>query len=284
MPALADPACSTQSARPPALPATLTPILDTYLETRTIGVVDPAAPCLVFLHEGLGSAATWRDFPDALCERTGSNGLVYSRRGYGASTSLEHDFMPDFMHAAATVELPALLEHFGIEEPILVGHSDGASIALLFGALGTSRSRAIIAIAPHLFVEEITTRAIATLASRVTSDPSRLDTLSQVHRDARRLFERWTRAWSSHAFSSWNIEQESARIRCPVLAVQGDRDQYGTLEQIGRLVRCAPGVRSVVIPECRHSPHLECPDRLLDICAAFIAETADPQDPIRRTE
>ncbi len=244
------------------------------LEIRLIGQFLPERTTLVFLHEGLGSMATWRDFPDRLCELTGLAGLLYSRPGYGRSATDGAAWSPDFMHTAAGHELASLLATHRIHRPLLIGHSDGASIALIHASRAVQPVEAVIAIAPHLFVEPITIEAIRALKARSSIDPRLLASLARHHDHPRAMFERWVDAWLSPAFAHWTIESDVARITCPVLAIQGEQDQYGTLGQIHRLAALAIDTRCVVLPDCRHSPHLEAPTSLLNACGDFIAQVS----------
>lgn len=228
---------------------------------------------IVYLHEGLGSVAGWQQFPDQLCASCSLPGLVYSRRGYGQSGPLSGPLKPDFLHLAASVELDQLLCDNDIDETILVGHSDGASIAIIYAAQKHHKAAnvtAVIAIAPHLFVEPICIEAIQVLVEKVQENPDRLALLATQHRDVQSLFRQWSSAWLSPEFHRLNLLPEAAAIACPVLAIQGENDQYGTLEQVRQLSSVAPNGRLHVLPDCRHSPHLEASDRLLCACAGFI--------------
>ncbi|MEK9720640.1 MAG: alpha/beta fold hydrolase, partial [Quisquiliibacterium sp.] len=159
----------------------------------------------MFLHEGLGCVALWRDFPARLVQRTGLPALLYSRRGYGRSQRFAQELQPGFMHEEARQVLPQLLARFGIDRPVLIGHSDGASIALIFAGEFAQRPLALVAMAPHLFVERITVDSIARIAQRFEQSdlPGRM---ARYHDDARSYFGHWTRAWLSPAFATWNIE------------------------------------------------------------------------------
>jgi len=215
-------------------------------------------PPLVFLHEGLGSVAGWRDFPRSLCERLGAPGLVYSRRGYGRSSALTDSRGTDYLHREAWIVLPALLQHLVIEDPLLVGHSDGGSIALLYAARYSPRAIAIMA--PHVFVEEVTIAGIR--AAREAWKQGKLRApLARVHDDPDGAFFGWNDGWLDPAFRRWNIEAELPKIRCPVLAIQGIDDQYGTMEQLDRI---AAGVRTpcrlLRLTQCGHTPQRDQPE------------------------
>lgn len=236
---------------------------------------------LVFLHEGLGCIALWRSFPQVLCDALGLPGLVYSRAGYGQSAALRTPRAPDFMHREALETLPEVLRHFALAAPVLVGHSDGGSIALLHAALqarrpaGTPAAHAVVALAPHLFVEDLTVDAIARIAAdfETSALPERL---ARYHRDARATFRGWADIWLDARFRHWNIEAEVERIDCPVLALQGEQDEYGTMAQVQQLAARCPSARWVAIPDCRHSPHLDQPARVIDEIARFLGVGATP--------
>jgi pimeloyl-ACP methyl ester carboxylesterase len=237
------------------------------------------APLVVFLHEGLGSVAMWRDFPRKLCSAAGVHGLVYSRPGYGRSTPRASDerWDVDFMHRQAHEVLPALLQALhidGARRPLwLLGHSDGGSIALLHAARFASQVAGVVAMAPHLFVEPKAVNAIeqALLDFEFTHLRGRL---ARHHADVDSAFRGWNDIWLHTSFESWNIEDEVARIRCPLLALQGVDDEYGTLEQIHAIARLVPHAHLVEIPACGHSPHRDQPERVIDEITRFIAAHA----------
>jgi len=243
------------------------------IETTWVGAAQSQHPPVVFLHEGLGSVAMWKDFPARLCEAHGLRGLVFSRYGYGRSTPKPpgERWSPEFMHQQAHEVLPALFDELGIERPWLFGHSDGGSIALLYAARFSERTAGVIAVAPHLFVEELSITSIekAREAYAATDLRSRLE---RYHDDPDSAFRGWNDVWLSPAFRDWNIEAEIATIRCPVLAVQGEDDAYGTLEQIRAIARRLPKTRLLVIPKCGHSPHRDQPELLADNAARFILD------------
>jgi len=241
------------------------------LEVRWVGVENSSQPTVVFLHEGLGSVAMWKDFPERMCTEHGLRGLVYSRYGYGQSTPRPHDehWAPDFMHAQAHEVLPALLSELGIERPWLFGHSDGGSIALLhaarFGVAG------IVVVAPHIFVEAVSIASIEQARAAYATTDLRAR-LARYHADPDSAFRGWNDVWLSPAFRAWNIEEELAAIRCPVLAVQGEDDEYGTLAQIRGIAAKLPETRLLVIPKCAHSPHRDQPELLARESARFIVD------------
>lgn len=231
-----------------------------------------AAPVLVFLHEGLGSVAMWKDFPDRLCAACGVRGLVYSRPGYGRSTPrpLERPLAPDFMHRQAHEVLPALLAALGVDEPpVLLGHSDGGSIALLFAARFPQALRGLIVMAPHIFVEPKSVASIreARGAWEQTDLPRRL---ARYHDDVESVFRGWNDIWLQPGFEAWNIEAEIGAIACPVLALQGVDDEYGTLEQIRGIARRVPQTKLVELPACGHSPHRDQPEAVIAAVGDFL--------------
>ena len=239
------------------------------IECAWVGVDDPRAPLLVFLHEGLGSLAMWKDFPQRLCEAGGLRGLVYSRPGYGHSTPRPADerWQPDFMHDQAREVLPALLRALGIdaarERPWCFGHSDGGSIALIHAALHPDWVGGLIVVAPHIFVEDLSVSSIeqARLAY-LNTDLSRK--LGRYHADADSAFWGWNQIWLDPAFRDWNIEALLPQIRCPVLAVQGHDDEYGTMAQIDGIARALPDrTRLLKLDACGHSPHRDQPEALI---------------------
>jgi pimeloyl-ACP methyl ester carboxylesterase len=228
------------------------------------------AAAIVLLHEGLGSVSLWRNFPARLAEATGLPVLAYSRAGYGRSEPLSGARHVRFMHDEAERALPPLLAHFGIRRPLLVGHSDGASIALLHAARHPTIARGVVALAPHLFVEPVTLAAISAIAARF-DDGELARRLARHHADAVATFRGWSDAWLSPDFQAWNIEADVAAIGCPILAMQGTEDEYGTMRQIERVEELAPDVRSIALPGCGHSPHMEAADRVIDEIRGFQA-------------
>ena len=228
-------------------------------------------PLMVFLHEGLGSVSMWRDFPARLVDALGWRGPVYSRPGYGRSTprSLDERWAPDFMHRQARDVLPALLRALDIDRPWLFGHSDGGSIALLHAAAFPSHVAGLIVLAPHLFVEDVSIANIARAREAYVDGTLRAG-LSKHHADVDSAFWGWNDIWLAPAFRSWNIAAELSTITCPVLAVQGLDDEYGTLAQIRGIVERVPGTRSLELPDCRHSPHRDHPDQVIAAVRAFV--------------
>src|SRR5262249_53625904 len=199
------------------------------LEYELIEVASADAPTLVMLHEGLGSLSMWRDFPRRLAERTGARILAYSRHGYGQSAGLAAPRAVSYMHAEALSVLPQLLHQLGIERPILFGHSDGGSIALIHASRYPVAG--VIALAPHVFVEELSVRSIAATKTAFQSTHLR-ERLARYHADVDGAFWGWNDIWLHPDFRTWNIEAFLPDIQCPVLVIQGQDDEYGTQEQL----------------------------------------------------
>jgi pimeloyl-ACP methyl ester carboxylesterase len=215
------------------------------------------APVLVFLHEGLGSLAMWKDFPALVAHATGCRALVYSRYGYGKSDRLQQARTVDYMHAEALEALPEVLRQLDIDNPILIGHSDGASIALIHAGAARWPVSGLVLLAPHVFVEHLTVDSIAQakIAYRTTDLPARL---GRYHDDPDNAFWGWNDIWLHPDFRYWNIEEYLPRIACPILAIQGKDDEYGTMAQIDSIVRHVPDVETLELADCRHSPHRDC--------------------------
>lgn len=249
-----------------------------YLELRSGGTVwyrliDGAGtrPCLVFLHEGLGCDALWRDFPDRLCEATGCPGLVYDRLGYGRSSPLAGPRRIHYLHDYALQELPQVLEGTLPGRPyILVGHSDGGSIALIHGAEKPPHLKAIITAAAHVFVEPETLAGIEEAVLQYRK--GRFEGLSNYHGDkADSVFRSWSHTWLSPWFYHWNIEYLLPSIDCPLLVIQGADDHYGTKRQVDSIASRAAGEATAVLMEwCGHGPHQEQPEETLEILSKYI--------------
>jgi len=230
------------------------------------------APTLILLHEGLGSVALWRDFPAKLAQATGCPAVVYSRYGYGRSDPLGAPHGIDYMHREALETLPELRAALGLEDAILVGHSDGASIALIHAGSGRWPVHAVVLEAPHVFVEDVSIASIA--AARTAYDTTDLrGRLARYHADVDSAFRGWNDIWLHPDFRAWNIESVLPGVRCPVLAIQGADDEYGTLAQIDAIVRGVTGrFERLVLANCKHSPHRDQEQATLDAMARFIAE------------
>ncbi len=247
------------------------------IEYRLLPAARPDADLLVFLHEGLGSAALWKGWPEDLCAASGCRGLVFSRYGYGASTPrpASERWPVHFMHDQARHALPAIFEALGLagERPVFFGHSDGGSIALLYAAMYPERVKAIAVAAPHVFVEDVTIASIEQARETYLKTDLK-DKLGRYHRDPDSAFWGWNDIWLNPEFRAWNIEAFLPDIRCPILAIQGENDQYGSLEQIHRIQRQAPQTRLCVLKDCRHSPHVDQPQATIETVAGFIEECA----------
>jgi pimeloyl-ACP methyl ester carboxylesterase len=232
---------------------------------------DPERPALVFLHEGLGSVGLWRDFPARVAQATGRRALVYSRFGHGDSDPLEAPRTPRFMHEEALETLPALLDRLDLRDPVLIGHSDGASIALIHAGTSGRPVSGLALLAPHVFVEDVSVEGIeaARGAFAETDLPARM---GRHHRDAEATFRAWNDVWLAPDFRSWNIEDVLGGVSCPVLVVQGTRDQYGTLAQVDAIERSVRGPFRRLVLDAGHAPHLEAPEETL----AAIVDLAGP--------
>jgi pimeloyl-ACP methyl ester carboxylesterase len=246
------------------------------IEYAWIAREDSSSPLVVFLHEGLGSLSMWRDFPARLCAAARCRGLVYSRPGYGRSTprAAEEEWEPDFMHRQAFEVLPAVLDALlvdtVVQPPWLLGHSDGGSIALLYAARFPQRVAGLVVLAPHIVVEDL---AIASIAAtrRAYAETDLRERLARHHDDPDSAFWGWNRIWLHPPFKHWSIEAEIEAITCPVLAVQGLGDEYGTLEQIRGIARRVPQTQLLELADCGHSPQRDQPERLIEAVGHFIA-------------
>lgn len=243
---------------------------------------DPARATLVFLHEGLGSVAMWKgrqgDWPQQVCEATGHPGLVYSRRGYGHSSAIadvrgQGRLGADYMHREAWEVLPGLLERLGIRQPLLIGHSDGGSIALLHA------SRHVVAgcivLAPHVMVEDVSLRSIHAAREAYLHSGLR-DRLARFHADVDSAFWQWNDVWLSESFRSFDIREDCRRIRAPVLAIQGLDDTFGTLRQIEEIAPVQGHFEMFTPAACGHSPHKDQSAAVLARVTDFIARHASP--------
>ncbi|HTU82817.1 MAG TPA: alpha/beta hydrolase [Candidatus Acidoferrales bacterium] len=242
------------------------------LEFVRIPASRPALPTLVFLHEGLGSVALWRDFPATLAQLTGCGALVYSRYGNGFSTPLRERRAASYMHDEALATLPSLLEALEIDETVVVGQSDGGSIALIFAAGHPSMVRGLLLEAPHVFVEPLSVGSIASIKGEYERGGLR-ERMAPYHGDVDRTFYGWNDVWLSVEFAQWNIEEYVRRLTAPALLVQGIEDEYGTAAQLEAIARQAPApVDRVLLARCGHSPHRERRGVLERVAAAWIDE------------
>ncbi len=224
---------------------------------------------LVFLHEGLGSVSHWRDFPARVGEATGCPVTVYSRYGCGDSDLLAEPRAVSYMHDEGLFVLPDLLAELRIENPILVGHSDGGSIALIHAG-AHDRVRGLVLLAPHVFVEELSVTSIAQAKTSFETTNLR-EKLARHHRDAARTFWGWNDIWLHPDFRRWNIEEYLPQVSCPILAIQGLDDQYGTMAQAQAIARQSGGpVEILPLAECRHSPQRDQPEATLAAIVRFV--------------
>ena len=246
-------------------------------------------PLIVFLHEGLGSVSMWKNFPQRVCDSIGCRGLVYSRPGYGRSTPRAPDevWAKDFMHRQARQVLPVLIESLGVDAVAdrlwLLGHSDGGSVALLYAAFYPECTAGIIVLAPHIVVEDISISSIE--KTRTAYLHGNLRQRLQKHHDSPdSAFWGWNTIWLDPSFRQWSIEKEIDAIRCPVLAVQGLDDTFGSLSQIQGIARRVPLAELLEMPECGHSPHHDQPDRLIAAAVKFIKNKNQGAGKCRATE
>jgi pimeloyl-ACP methyl ester carboxylesterase len=235
------------------------------IEAQRIG--PPGGPTLVLLHEGLGSVGLWRDFPEKLADATGLPAFVYSRAGYGKSDAALMPRTVRYMHEEAEL-LPEILTTAGIDDPVLVGHSDGASIAIIHAGSGR-KARALVLEAPHVFTEEMGLRSIANAREAYERGDLR-QRLAKHHRDVEAAFWGWNRPWLDPEFRKWNLEELLPRIAAPILVVQGEQDEYGTLRQVDAIQRGAGNTEVLLLPRCGHSPHKDQPEATLRGIAGFV--------------
>ena len=248
------------------------------LEVARIPGRDAHVPELVFLHEGLGSVSHWKHFPEHVAAATGCPVTVYSRYGSGNSDLLTEARLVTYMHDEALHALPDLLEQLKIENPILVGHSDGGSIALIFAGsrpAGVRNSvRGLVLLAPHVFVEDLSVASI--YEAKLRFEKTNLaEKLARHHRDAARTFWGWNNIWLHPDFRRWNIEEYLPRITCPILAIQGEDDQYGTMAQVEAIKRQSNGpVEILALKDCRHSAHRDQPEAVIEAIQKFVKQNS----------
>ena len=244
------------------------------LEVRKIAGAATASP-IIFLHEGLGSVSLWTqrgiDWPQQVCEATGRAGVVYSRRGYGQSEPTPGNLPADYMHREAWEVLPALLDALQIKKPVLLGHSDGATIALLYAS--RHPVSACIAMAPHVLVEDVAIKSITDAKTAFESRGLR-ERLARHHADVDGAFRQWNDVWLSEAFRSFDIREECRRITAPLLLIQGLDDEYGTLRQLDEIARAAPRAAQLRLARCGHSPQRDQPEASRNAVAEFLRNVA----------
>jgi pimeloyl-ACP methyl ester carboxylesterase len=240
----------------------------------------PGASVIVMLHEGLGALSLWRNFPKKLSDILNCSVFVYSRHGYGYSDFIDEEFDTQYMHREAISILPQLLSHFEINNPILYGHSDGASIALIHASLADTRVKGLILEAPHVFVENISLDGLK--AARDAFEKGGLkESLAKHHCEPERIFRYWSNIWLSSNFLSWNIVSCVSDIRCPTLLIQGEQDAYGTLSQIDTIMKNIPSnCEKKILPAIGHSPHRETSELVLQSVQSFINRNINAPTPI----
>jgi pimeloyl-ACP methyl ester carboxylesterase len=225
---------------------------------------------IVLLHEGLGSVSAWGDFPAALAAATGAPVVAYSRPGYGRSTVEREPFGVDYMHREAA-RLPALLDRLELQRPVLFGHSDGASIALIAAAQTPDRVAALVLEAPHVFVEDLTVASIAAITAGYPDNARLRAGLARHHADPDGTFGRWSAIWLHPDFRAWNITALLPAIAAPTLVLQGRDDEYGTAAQVDAILAAVPRAEATFFPDCGHAPHRDARAGVLERTAAFLA-------------
>ncbi len=253
------------------------------LEVAIVGPVSPSTPALVFLHEGLGSVSLWRDWPAQLCSQLEMPGLVYSRQGYGQSDATANvrnnskvlngvrqgRLQADYMHHEALAVLPRLLQGLGIQNPILIGHSDGGTIALIYAS--HHPVAACVVMAPHVMVEDISVNAVAQARDAFLQGSLR-ERIAKFHADVDGAFWQWNDVWLSSAFRGFDIRKEIEGITAPLLAIQGEEDAYGTMAQIDDIALHVPHAEQVKLASCGHSPHRDQPAQVHSAIAQFLSK------------
>lgn len=242
------------------------------LEYTWIGPAPAQAPTLVFLHDGLGCADTWRDFPARVAARTGCGALIYSRSGHGDSAPLDRPRTARYLHHEALTVLPQVLRTMNIRQSIFIGHSDGASIALIYAGAGVAEATlGLVLEAPHVFVEDITIAGIER-AGEIYRTTDFAQKLARYHGDqTNAVFWSWYDTWLSPEFRHWNIEAYCRRIACPLLVIQGEDDKYGTKRQVDAVVSQVPTpAEAVMLPACGHTPHREQTQAALEAVTRFV--------------
>ena len=249
------------------------------LEYRMLGPRPDAAPTLILLHEGLGCAGMWGDFPEKLAAATGFGVFVYSRLGYGQSSPAKLPRMLDFMHVEARQTLPRILDAIGFQQGVLVGHSDGASIAAIYGgSIQDHRVRGLVLMAPHFIVEDVTMVAIAKI--RKAFDTTDVQTrFRRWHADAEATVHGWSDVWLNNDVRAWDLREDLAHIRVPILIIQGEHDDFGTVRQIEiASEECYCPVDALLMPGVKHVPHREAPDATLSAIADFCGRLLREQE------
>lgn len=240
-----------------------------YVDLRPATAADDGPP-MVFLHEGLGSVSLWKAFPGEAADATGRRTVVFSRHGYGASSVVEEPRTPEYMHHEAREVLPEVIEALGLHEPVLIGHSDGASIALIAAGEGTVAVSGLVLMAPHVIVEDISISGIAA-AREAWSDSDLPERLARHHDDAASAFRGWNDIWLHPAFRDWDIREVLPAVTAPVLAIQGHDDEYGTMRQLDEIATAVGGpLDRLELHTCGHSPHRDRPEATLAAIVGFV--------------
>lgn len=232
---------------------------------------------IVMLHEGLGSIAMWGDFPRQAADATGCEVIVYSRSGYGNSDPISGSRRVDYMHGEALDALPDVLDQLQVDKPVLLGHSDGGSIALIHAGAARRPLAGVIVLAPHVLVEPVSVASIAAAREAYLTGDLRKK-LARYHADVDAAFWGWNDIWLHPEFLSWNIEEYLPTIRCPVLAVQGEEDQYGTMQQLDIIARNVRDAEVLKLARCGHSPHRDQPRAVLQAVTRFMQQVAGPKN------
>lgn len=243
------------------------------LEYAWLGPDPDEAPTLVFLHEGLGSLATWKDFPNEVAAATGCSAFLYSRWGYGKSDPRIGPCNEHYLHDEALTALPEVLSQMRIQQPILIGHSDGASLALIYAGANNNGVRGLVLETPHVFVEDITLAGIKRAGQlyKSTDLPQRLTRYHGDHADA--VFQNWHDTWLGSDFRTWNIETCLSAIRCPLLIIQGEDDEYGTIKQVDAIrTQVSGSVEVEMLPDCGHAPHRDQPKVTMNAIIRFVRD------------
>jgi pimeloyl-ACP methyl ester carboxylesterase len=240
------------------------------IEPRT-GSLTKDQTTLVFLHEALGCIELWRDFPETLCKATACSGLVYERKGYGGSEKFEGPWPVDYLQKESSIYLPALLKECHVDDAVLIGHSDGGTIALITAATHGDLVRGIITEAAHIFIEDITVEGIRKAVEAFETTPLKTKFYRYHKENTETIFYRWANRWLSTEFSTWNIENYLPKVISPILALQGKDDEYGTPAQIKGIADHVSGpFFSKLIPNCGHIPHFQAKDAVLSEMTQFI--------------
>ena len=233
-------------------------------------------PTLVFMHEGLGCVRMWKEFPERISERTGCPSFVFSRFGYGNSDQCPTPWKINFMHSQALTLLPRILKQAGIKEYILIGHSDGGSIGIIFaGGLNSKGLKGLITLAAHVFCEQCSVDSIQQAKTNYEHQDLK-KALKKYHgQNTDNAFRGWNNAWLNPNFINWNIEKYLKKIKVPMLAIQGKDDQYGTDKQIAAIESQVNNIESFLLDNCRHSPHFDQPETVLKIMTKFIHQIVE---------